>query len=333
MELVIRDRLISTDLMTILETAKRESSSGLFDQIVRKGDHIWVTCPYHKNGHERHASCTIYDGDNESIKVPKGTFYCFTCKESGSIGKLIGECFNESKSWGEQWILDRFGDTYIKSNIELEPIEFDRNIRGNTILDDSLLENYTVSYDYLNKRKISNEIIDKFEIKYDPNKKQVIFPLRDEKGNLVGLTKRNTEYKKYELPKVVYKPVYLLYYIEKEKVAEVYITESQINSLTLESWGYRSVALLGTGSKYQYNLLNNSGIKHFIIALDPDEAGIKGTKKLCDALNNNCFISVVLYKDKTKDINDLTKEEFDNLTVVDKCEFLNLFNSGKLLNK
>ena len=312
MELVIRDRLISTDLMTILETARRESSSGLFDQIVRKGDHSWVTCPYHKNGHERHASCTIYDGDNESIKVPKGTFYCFTCKESGSIGKLIGECFNESKTWGEQWILDRFGDTYIKSNVELEPIEFDRNIRGNTILDDSLLENYTVSYDYLNKRKISNEIIDKFEIKYDPNKKQVIFPLRDEKGNLVGLTKRNTEYKKYELPKVVYKPIYLLYYIIDNNIKEVYVCESQINALYLWSLGYPAIALLGTGSHYQYDLLNKSGILFYHLCFDGDEAGDKGIKNFLKNINKNSITDVIQLP-RGKDINDLNEEEINIL--------------------
>ena len=312
MNLVIRDRLISTDLMTILQKAREESSSGLLSQIVRKGDHIWVTCPYHKNGHERHPSCTIYDGDNEFIKVPKGTFYCFTCKESGSIGKLIGECFNESKSWGEQWILDRFGDTYIKSNVDLEPIDFSESSQGNTILDDSLLEGYQVSYDYLNKRKISNEIVDKFEIKYDPKNKQVIFPLRDEKGQLVGLTKRKTEYKKYEIPKVVYKPVYLLYYIIDNNIKEVYVCESQINALYLWSLGYPAIALLGTGSRHQYNLLNKSGILFYHLCFDGDEAGDKGIKNFKKNINKNCITDVIQLP-RGKDINDLSAEEINIL--------------------
>ena len=307
--LIVRDRLISEDILTILKKVKSEITNGKLSHIEKRGDHILVTCPYHKNGHELHSSCSIYDGDGE---LPKGTFHCFTCKESGTLSKFIGECFDRDISYGEQWILDNFGDTYIKYNVDLEPIEISRKNQGNKILDSKILSNYTKDYSYLNKRKISNEICEKFEILYDKNSREVIFPLRDERNNLVGLTKRKIDYRKYELPKVVYKPIDLLYYIINNKIKEVYVCESQINALYLWSLGYPAIALLGTGSKYQYDLLNKSGILFYHLCFDGDEAGDKGIVNFKENINKNCIVDVIQLP-RGKDINDLDEEEINKL--------------------
>ena len=95
----------------------------------------------------------------------------------------------------------------------------------------------------------------------------------------------------------------------------VYVVESQINCLTLWQWGYPAIALFGTGSKKQYDILNRSGIRNYILCFDGDDAGRKATQRFIDNLKSDVFISVKQIPDG-KDVNDLTKEEFDKLLVI-----------------
>lgn len=102
----------------------------------------------------------------------------------------------------------------------------------------------------------------------------------------------------------------------------VYITESCINALTLCGWGYNAVALFGAGvTDSQIKVLNNTQVKHYILALDNDPAGIKGSKKLCSNLSKSKFVDVVLFNDQ-RDVNDLTKEEFESLKIIDRLDYL-----------
>ena len=58
--------------------------------------------------------------------------------------------------------------------------------------------------------------------------------------------------------------------------------------------------------------LNKTGIKHYILAYDPDPAGDKGKAKFKRYIRNNVFVDS-LELPKGKDINDLSKEELDNI--------------------
>ena len=60
-------------------------------------------------------------------------------------------------------------------------------------------------------------------------------------------------------------------------------------------------------------MLNKLPIRHYIIALDPDEAGKKGSKKLLHNLGKTKLLSKVNYVDN-RDINDLDSE-FDTLKI------------------
>lgn len=69
---------------------------------------------------------------------------------------------------------------------------------------------------------------------------------------------------------------------------------------------------MGLGSEDQYNILRQSSIKKFILAFDGDEQGDKGREDFIKALKPYKLISYVRVP-RGKDINDLTKEEFDSL--------------------
>ena len=101
----------------------------------------------------------------------------------------------------------------------------------------------------------------------------------------------------------------------KNNIDTVIVCESQINALTLWSWGYPAIALIGTGSPHQYEVLKKSGIRNYILCFDGDEAGDKGTNRFKKNMSSDVFISTKLIP-RGKDVNNLTKEEFDKLPLI-----------------
>ena len=68
-------------------------------------------------------------------------------------------------------------------------------------------------------------------------------------------------------------------------------------------------------------LINNSGITHLYIAFDPDKAGLLGTIKVLLNIDESIIVDIMLLPEG-KDVNDLTQEEFNNLKIIDKSEFI-----------
>ena len=161
----------------------------------------------------------------------------------------------------------------------------------------------------MQERKLTKEVCQKFEIKYDPKSQCIVFPVRDLSGNLKFLTRRSINSKKFIIDKDIDKDVYLLYNIVKEGIKEVIVTESQINCLNCWGYGLPSIALLGTGTDYQYSFLKISGILHYILCFYGDEAGKNGQDKFIKNMGDNVFITVVNMP-KDKDVNDLSQEDF-----------------------
>lgn len=85
-------------------------------------------------------------------------------------------------------------------------------------------------------------------------------------------------------------------------------------SVDCTNFRYPAVALLGTGSKYQYEILRKTSIHNYILCLDGDDAGRKGTSRFIKSMNSDVFVAVKQIPEG-KDVNDLTKEEFEQLEV------------------
>ena len=82
----------------------------------------------------------------------------------------------------------------------------------------------------------------------------------------------------------------------------------------MQSWGYPAVALLGTGSAKQFEILNKTGIREYNLAFDGDSAGDKGIEKFKKAIRKDVFVNVIRIP-RGKDVNDLTKKEFEELEI------------------
>ena len=109
------------------------------------------------------------------------------------------------------------------------------------------------------------------------------------------------------IPENVEKPVYLLNFIVGRNLPYVVICESQINSLYAWSLGIPAVALFGTGTELQYELLKKSGVRNFVLAFDGDNAGKNATNRFKENFKNDCIITV-LDIPKGEDLNDLDEK-------------------------
>lgn len=310
MDLIIRNKRIDAPIMTILTTLKSELHNGLLKDIESETqDNIPITCPSHKNGRENRPSCYVYcRKDND--KVEYGRVHCFTCGYSVSLPEFIGDCFGQSEEFGKSWLIQRFGTMVDYDEDYLEPIILDKHKKQ--YLDESILNRYMYYHPYMWKRGLSKEVVDRFGVGYDKDYNSITFPVWDESGNLVMITSRSVASKYFHIEKNKDKPVYLLNFVNQDKIDKVYVTESQINALTLWSWGYPAIALFGTGSSHQYDILNKSGIRNYVLCFDGDLAGDKGKNRFIKNIRKDVLVSHKVIPNG-KDVNDLTKQQFENL--------------------
>lgn len=314
-DLIVNNYVIDAPIVEILTKLRSELTNGKLSTIEQKGDYVRVTCPIHSEGHEKHPSCSVYCGDGD---LRYGTYHCFTCGNSGPLYEFIALCFDESTAFGKKWLIENFGTLFTVNRIlKLEDIDLSKKEESEEFLDESALDEFSSYHPYMTQRKLTDEVIKEFEIKYNPLRKSIVFPVRDINGKLIALPERSIEKKKFYLPKNFNKGnIYALNKIDFTK--PVYLTESQINCLTIYGYGSQALALFGAGvTDEQIKVLNDLPVRNYIIAFDPDPAGIKGTRKLCKALSKTKFVDVVLYNDN-RDINDLSEEEFKSLEIVDR---------------
>lgn len=306
-DLIIDNHVIKKDIKAILSTLKEKTVNGKLAVIHYDPESVRITCPFHKDGLEKKPSCGIYVGNAD---ITWGTVHCFACGFKGQLYDVVASCLDISIQRAKKWLCDNFTE-YVKENRVIidAPINLKAVKKKETYLDENILNNFQSWHPYMEKRKLSKEVCEKFQIKYDPQTECIVFPVRDIHGNLKFLTRRSVNSKKFIIDKNIEKEVYLLYNHLDEK--EVYVCESQINALTLQSWGYPAVALLGTGTEYQYAQLKKSGILKYNLCLDGDDAGRRGTKKFIENFPHN-FITVIKIPEG-KDVNDLTKNQFENL--------------------
>lgn len=312
MHIKINNKIITTPIIDILYQAQRELHNGKLKDIVDdKKQNVIITCPCHKDGRESHPSCNVYSiTDNPDIEA--GTTHCFTCGYNAPLFKTIADLFEQPEEWGKEWLLERFGDVFIQYKEYLPPIELGKKKISKFYLNEDILLNYDFYHPYMWQRKLSKEVVDKFRVGYDKDRDAITFPVYDEKGGLVMITARSVNTKHFYIPDEVEKPVYLLYDIINRGITSVVVCESQINTLYARTLGYESIGLFGTGSYKQLETLKKSGIRNYILAFDGDEAGRKGANRFKQYMGKDVFITDIIMP-PFKDLNDLTKEQFEYL--------------------
>lgn len=315
----IDSRLISSSISDILVSIREASNGKYFSQIKSVNDYIMTNCPFHKDGQERHPSFGIKDDDK------LGYCHCFACGKVSTIVDVVSHCLNLTLSDARQWLIEKHSDIFINHEELLPEIIVGKNTNKS---DSISIDEYAYYSDYLLKRGVSEDVINKFKIGATKDGKYVVFPVWDKNGRLVGITKRSTQGKQYILPDNFSKPVYLLNFVIKESITDVVICESQINALRCWTMGVPAVALFGTGSKQQYDILKTSGIRHYYLGFDGDLAGRHGTIRFIQNMPNDTLIDIMMIPNG-KDIADLNEDEFRALQIIDKQDWEKFF--GKIV--
>lgn len=316
----LQDTIIQSDTQSVLDMLKFDLAQHGVDRfhIFRNnGDNIQTNCPFHKNGQERKPSFGV-NGEIDKC-------HCFACGWAGTIEEMISELYGyqDDGKFGKRWLIKRFNTVEIETrpNImegfnERNNRLNDRNINrldninnnpvNNTYISDEELDKYRYIHPYMYKRGLTDKIIERFDIGYDRERKEITFPVRDIEGRCVFVAGRSTERKFFQLPQGLNKPLYQGYRFVDGSYKICYVTESFLNCLTCWKYDKPAIAMLGTGNKKQYEILNKLPVREYILAFDPDEAGRKATERFRKNVHGK-IIKELVYSDN-RDINDLQEE-------------------------
>lgn len=296
-----------------------------------------IHCPFHNNGQEKRPSCGVsLEEEVVNGKVhPIGFFNCFACGSKYSFGKGIKEILSlkgttlEAHPDLEQYIQDA---NYNVQSDSLVPNEIMQQIYNSfavenlklrlrakpTFVSEEELQKYRFTVPYMYQRKLTDQVIAKYDIGFDgqfipPGRKKampsVTFPVHDSQGRTLFICRRSIEGKFFHIPEGVEKSVFGLYELP-QNCKEVIICESVFNALTAVVYGHPAVALFGTGTQHEIEQLKRLGVPSFVLCLDNDEAGRRGTEKLKKALSKTAMVWTMSMPDDGRDLNDLSYDEF-----------------------
>jgi hypothetical protein len=169
--------------------------------------------------------------------------------ESCPLEQMISRVFGKDDlgQYGLKWLQKNFLGEIAESR-ELH-IDFGRNESkqvNQTFIYDKELEQYRYYHPYMYARKLTNEIIEKFDIGYDDKNQCLVFPILNENGNCLFLARRSVNYKYFNYPNSAIKPLYGLYQLKKyapKDLTEIIVCESMINCLTVWVYGKYAIAL------------------------------------------------------------------------------------------
>lgn len=319
--------ILTDDLEVLVELRSQLLKRGIskFREFKVGPRNIQFNCPVHADGQERKPSCGISTVNKDG--TPSGTVHCFTCGYTATLEEMVSYCFgrDDQGTFGREWLVKHFLTISIENRKDIS-LNFSRKPENNALeyVKEEELETYRFYHPYMYKRKLTDDIIEKFDVGYDKHfelkddegkvksvLKCLTFPVRNQNGDTLFIARRSVDIKFFHYPEGVSKPVYGLYELPKD-AKEVIICESILNVLTCYVYGKPALALLGLGTEQQYEQLKRLPVRKYIIALDPDAAGQRATERLALALKGSKLVTKYLVP-PGKDINDLSESEFNNL--------------------
>lgn len=161
---------------------------------------------------------------------------------------------------GFKWLVNQYN--YQTEERELPDLDMYRGSTAkSSVLEESLVKQYTQNLlqseeacRYLHKRRIANWVLEAYELGFDPEDQTVLFPVRGMDGKVIFYKGRSIAGKHFYNAKEVDKTsvVFGLWEIlngsfswgTSDQIEEVWITESEIDALSLISYGVPAVELM-----------------------------------------------------------------------------------------
>jgi DNA primase len=310
---------------------------------------LMVTCPKHNNGMERKPSCgiSLVDKERNGKLYPKGTAHCFTCGFTADMAEFASFCWGTNdRNFGKRYIIRKYNTMDIAQRPTIQ-LNFKRNraVAPYKYIDESELDNYRYTSDYLYSRNFDDNTIAFYEYGLDIQNNAITLPIRDHKGGLVFVKKRYInpppDGDKYMnasgVPKqhILYGFHQVLQLIlainngtcSNKKLEEnyrrygIFLTEGEFNASYLFQNGYPAVSLLGRilfedrTKKHilQKELLLRYGIRNVVPWMDNDQPGHEATEKIVGQLRNDFKVLIPDYAQfpMLNDANNFTPEQLD----------------------
>lgn len=345
----VRDTIFNCSVEDVISELRSElslnGSSYLQKEPKRSGKSIQVQCPFHGDGMEHKPSGGITTAPLKKGNriVEEGTFHCFACGKVCDLPEFISFCIGEPDELGKagwKWLCKNFLSVSVENRPDIE-LDFGRGRRPKKekkYVTEEDLDAYRYYHVYWGKRGIKDErLIELFDLGYDKKSRCITFPVRDVQGRTLFVARRSVDTKYFNYPSGAEKPLYGLYeYMQcvqesvdrvraggrgngktecLRRLNTVIVCESMLDALTCWQYGSYAVALNGLGNERQFKQLRELPCRELVLATDNDEAGMKARKRIREQVKNKLITEYILPPGK-KDMNELTKEEFDNLEKV-----------------
>lgn len=339
----INDFILNVEIEEVLAELRRQLVLNGFDYLEKEpkpsGNSVQVQCPYHGDGKERRPSAGIRRTD--------GMFHCFACNEVHTLPEVISHCFGKNEdvagAWGWKWLLKNFAVVQVeeRKDVALDFVraglahKFDPDKNTGTgvgglcgekqssrqadpeFVTETELESYRYYHPYMYKRKLTDDIIELFDVGFDKKTNCITFPIRDQEGNCLFVARRSVLTKFFQYPAGSEKPLYGLYELYKEhrEHEDLVICESMLDALTVWVYGKTAVALNGLGNDLQFKQLNSLPCRKVILGTDNDDAGMRARARIRKHLHGKIITEYVFPEDK-KDLNELDLQGFEALEEV-----------------
>jgi hypothetical protein len=320
---------------------------------------VMITCPNpnHKGGQERKPSCGVAKTDviRNGKQHHAGTVHCFQCGYTADFFDFVSHCWGTNdRNYGRRYIIRKYNTMELSERPDLK-LNFDRKRPGQlpySYIDESVLDNYRFTSDYLYARNFDLNTILFYEYGLNTMQNTITMPVRDHKGGLVFVKQRllnpppdgNKYLNETGIPKqyILYGFYHVLQLIEainkgvcnNKKLEEnykrygVFLTEGEFNASYLMQNGYPAVSLLGRilfedrskKTVQQKELLMRYGIRQLVPWMDNDGPGQEAQAKLKEQLQGNFILRQPDYS-MFPDLNDANNYTPDQL---DALRFINL---------
>lgn len=277
---------------------------------VESRDEGYYVCPFCNSGDKKNYTAAFH--------INSTKYKCFSCDESGDIFDLVGYMENLPSDWKKHYnrtlkimrpYLDgskpkKSREEYIsKFSVPVDYTEYLHKCHNNV-----------AQTDYFSNRGLSGEIIDRFNLGYDPEKNLVTIPYNPDCKGYVDrvLWDGNSKYYKHgnELFNVnaLYEVGINAWFSGDSDY--VFVCEGQIDAMSFMEIGLDAIGLGGVNeiSKLVEQLKEKPCNKKLVLALDNDKAGRRATGKFIeelaeDGINQRYIVISDLYK-QYKDANE-----------------------------
>ena len=314
---------LMTDVGNVMKDVKailKENQSELLGKMRFSGSSLQVSCPFHSDGKEKHPSCGILTkpkkADGGRI-IPAGTFHCFTCGESGTLPELVSRLFgyNDGGFYGYKWLVGHYCSVSVEKRTAIDLGFSLPEPMTEPIVQEEELQRYRFFHPYMWERKLTQRVVEYFDVGYDKESNCLTFPVKDLFGDVRFIQRRGVSGKFFHFGEATNKGhyVYGLYEASLNPDRKIVITEAPIDALTAWTRGYAGVATCGLPiDPRQLDILQNYPVREYIVATDDDSAGDAAAAYLKKKLNKILWRAHFGGK---KDLNAMTDEDWEKFSI------------------